>query len=289
MTLDAFVQLRRLGGKMAPKIDDYFALFYMLWFQPQNTRNAWVSALTVPAEINPLSEGGGKLHVNDFACGTLATLFGTLLHLGLPSMPNRESTALSVYSEDKDERMELIGWRLFDAFCAEIEDTKKYSQLTALRMACNSVQFSPLVPRDATVWLTAHNAAYQDQAVDIRNQLDALVRSIKPNGVIVSSREYKANLMFEPQPWEPYDPGVPLTLQSGWSGDFPLVDEFRGEITDFIREHALDLLGQDKYEFVPNWLETDVSWTERQNQDGSKPLALCYVRREQVMDNGSPL
>ena len=90
MTLDAFVQLRRLGGKMAPKIDDYFALFYMLWFQPQNTRNAWVSALTVPAEINPLSEGGGKLHVNDFACGTLATLFGTLLHLGLPSMPNRE-------------------------------------------------------------------------------------------------------------------------------------------------------------------------------------------------------
>ncbi len=285
-TLDAFIQLKQLSSKTAPKIDEYFALFDMLWYQPMNTLHAWSAARDIPKGINPLAREGGKLYVYDFACGTLATLFGTLLARGSSQVP--EDVALTIYSQDENEHMELIGWQLFDAFCVE---SLKYSQLNAVREACDSVQFNPPpTPSDAMVWVTAHHAAYENKTPHIRRKLSELISHIKPSGIVVSAREYKADVMFQPPSSEPYDRiDISLSLPQVPQGKFTRVDQFRSEVATFLHRHGEDILGQEEYGFVPHWLaSTRVSWTGQQTRENSKTLARCYVRRRQGQEDDLP-
>ena len=284
--IEAYDQIKVLSGLNAPLINDYFSLFYMLWFQPQNSKAAYMAALKAPEDINPLRTSSNGLYVHDFGCGTMTTLFGTAFAAADSPEWNSDSQELSVYSEDESRPMEILGWRLWNAFCQEISRETSYPSLGELRKVCDALTFSRQTQGGGTVWLTAHNIAYANHVQPIKTELDGRVSALSPDAVIVSARQYKATYMYEPPSGSLSGKTELKGIGQILPGNFPKVGAFRQAVVDFLRSHAQDKLWTNDLSI--NYLRGSVSWNGGTTNDDTRPLCLCYSIKQRGPEDDLP-
>ena len=188
--------LARLQCRSMPSYDAWDALFYSVWYQPSQINLAYTLARKMPKDGNPFLSGGGSIQVVDFGCGSLATQFG--LALAASDTRRRQPPSISVISEDSSEPMVRIGRKIWDRFVKEIANKKKYPELNILRKVCAAMKTDDQGSRAATSWLTALHVAYEENAVEVREELDCRVKSGKPDLILVTTHPQNSQAAYSP-------------------------------------------------------------------------------------------
>ena len=189
--------LARLQSRKMPSYDAWDALFYSVWYQPSHINLAYILARKMPKDRNPILSGGGSLQVVDFGCGALATQFG--LALAAADTSRGQTPRISVISQDSSKDMVRIGRNIWTRFVKEIANKKKYPELKKLRKVCAAMKTDNQDSRVATRWVTALHVAYEESAVEVREELDRRVKSGNPDLILVTTHPQNTQAAYAPR------------------------------------------------------------------------------------------
>lgn len=198
-TNDSLQALEALRSGEMPQYDDFDALFYGLWYQPSHISLAYtVAKRALRTHDNNLAHGA-VLEVHDFGAGELAGQFGLAIALAELLDEHKFQLTLSMSSEDSSDDMKEFGRRLWSRFRQEIEDEKRYSELAALRIVCNDMEYTLGWSLSTARWLMALHVAYEANQAVVANALNAHVDKLNPAVVIVSSHQDFAKHAYSPE------------------------------------------------------------------------------------------
>ena len=197
----AFRSLRRLErpdelGRTLPDYDDWDALFYSVWYQPSQINLACTLALAIPDSVNPIKTGLGPLEVFDFGRGALAMNFG--LSLASSNSCRKTPSRIFINGLDPSESMQKIGWEIWDCFVEEMCDVNNYRELRSLRRACFNMKFERQCNVTAKRWLTAFHVVYPENASEVKQNLEVIVKDKNPDAVLVTSHPSDERHAFSP-------------------------------------------------------------------------------------------
>ena len=245
--------LDRLSRGDMPDYDDWDAIFYSLWYQPAQINLAYTLARQMLRNYTRQINRSGRLQVVDYGCGALAMQFGLALAVA-DTFEHPPQVAL--ISEDISEPMKTIGWKMWSNFVKEIA---KHPELSSLLRVCQEMKSDDQNDPRAFCWLTALHVAYEENADDVKSELDAQVAHWEPDLVLVTTHKVSEDWAYCP-PDNGYSDhsevfsGTNIALR----GRFHASTYFRQELCeDYIGDtpDALELLDEDDFWFTRNYLK----------------------------------
>ncbi len=270
----ALRSLERLQRGLMPDYDAWDALFYSLWYQPGHINLAYTLSQLIPHGNNPLRNGIGSLQVVDFGCGALAMQFGLALAAADALEEHQKLPQVAVVSEDDSEAMKEIGWSIWHNFVKEIA---KYPELSSLREVCRTMNFDAQDDLEAMRWLTALHVAYEENAPDVKQKLDARVAEWNPDVVLVTTHEVSEDWAYCPVDHGYTDVSDVLAeAKFVLDGRFDSTTDFRSDLCDNYIDNVAGLLSTEDYRFAWNYLKIrPTAWL---TTDGFQTRDFLYVR-----------
>ena len=98
--MEAQLALARMGSDQPPNYDDeWLALLYLAWYGPSHINMAYtLFTEAIPQHDNTLDIGPSGVHLEDFACGSLAGQFGLVLAAADAAIPFfSRSSAIDIF------------------------------------------------------------------------------------------------------------------------------------------------------------------------------------------------
>ena len=250
----ALRSLERLQSGLMPDYDAWDALFYSLWYQPGHINLAYTLSRLIPYDNNPLRNGSERLHVFDFGCGALAMQFGLALAAADALEEQGTIPQIVVLSEDDSEPMKEIGWDIWHSFVKEIAN---YPALGSLLKACRAMEFDDQYDNEAICWLSALHVAYEENAGNVKSELDAQVAHWEPELVLVTTHEVSEDWAYCPVDYGYTDishvfSGATFVLRD----EFEATTKFRSDLWDNNVGEKSVFLKSDDHRFVYNYLKS---------------------------------
>ena len=278
--------LKGLRGGEIPEYNEWDALFYVLWYQPEHINLAYTLAQVRLEQDQASIQASGGLEVYDFGCGMLAMQFGLALASADTLEAGQYPPALTVTSSDTSQPMLLLGRKLWDKFIREVT-IGGYPSLEKVQKACGVLSFvnpsgwtdtPPWVryssffdyssgPNDNR-WLTALHVAYEDSHYEVSKELNRIVKRDKPQKILVTSHPGAFQWAFAPA-----DNGYchrQLTIAAkdlAFESDFLEISNFRKQLFVDHVENVSNALSDDKISFVHYYLSRrPTSWATSESR-----------------------
>ena len=231
----ALRSLKRLQSGKMPEYNEWDALFYLLWYQPDRINLAYSLIRIIRNEYKiPLVNEDGFAEVSDFGCGELAMQFGLAMAAADPSIEVPISRKVSIISSDVSSHMETLGWKLWCNFIIEIMNEEKYPQLQLLNEVSKRLSYGSSQDPNTCRWLTALHVAYEENYKQVRKQLDAEVSRINPDLLLVSTQQQSAQWLYNPRctysNYRPYYADIHNGNLLDFQGVLPLTSRYRKRI-----------------------------------------------------------
>ena len=192
------------------------------------------------------------MQVVDFGCGALAMQFGLALAAADALEERGTLPRIGIISEDASEPMPRIGWNIWQCF---IEEIANYPELNSLQEVCKVMKFDAQDDAEATRWLTVLHVAYEENAPQVKRELDAQVVEWEPDVIVVTTHE-----VSEAWAYHPLDCGYTdvshVFSDAGFvlDGKFEEMTKFRSVLCYRQIDDMLNFLGIEDYQFARNYL-----------------------------------
>lgn len=279
----ALRSLERLQSGDMPEYDEWTALFYLLWYQPERVNLAYtLTKRRLDWDNNHIRESAW-LEATDFGCGQLAMQFGLALAAAdAPATTPGVPPALTVTSSDASQPMLLLGRRLWDRFMREITIGRN-PDLGEIRRVCNGLRFAEASGAADTArwirystennrasklenvrWLTALHVAYEEVADDVMEELDGLSSKIDPDLILVTTHPISSSHAYRPTPEFSEFIGEIGSEQLELKGEFSNTTTLRKRLFYEQVDSASDGLTDEEQDFVQKYMTIlPTSWVTR--------------------------
>ena len=273
---EIFGTLRSLEGLQSgemPEYDEWDALFYVLWYQPEHINLAYTLAQRRLEQDQASIQQSGGLEVSDFGYGALALQFGFALATAATLEADQYPPALTVTSSDANQPMLLLGRKLWDKFIREIT-IGGYPSLARVQRACGALRFAlpsgwtetpacvhySSLSKHASIlknnrWLTALHVAYEDFHIEVTRELNDRVSKEKPSQILVTAQPEAFRWAFVPDETT-YSRSKDNLRENdlAFEGEFQKTSEFRKQLFVDHVENIPNALSEDSMAFVSNYL-----------------------------------
>ena len=272
-TYSALCSLKGLRGGEMPEYDEWDALFYVLWYQPEHINLAYTLAQRRLEQDQASIQQSGGLEVSDFGCGALAMQFGLALATAATLEAGQYPPALTVTSSDASQPMLLLGRKLWDKFIREIT-IGGYPSLARVQRACGPLRFAlpsgwtetpawvhySSLSKHASIlknnrWLTALHVAYEDIHIEVTRELNDRVSKEKPSQILVTAQPEAFRWAFVPDETT-YSHSKDNLRENdlAFEGEFQKTSKFRKQLFVDHVENIPNALSEDAMTFVRNYL-----------------------------------
>lgn len=258
---------RELGDLKLPRYGKWDALSYLVWYHPSQI-NLVYTILTqkIPKEKNPFLKGDCCLEVTDFGCGQLATAFGVSLAAADVVKDHHTIPQIKILRDDNSDDMKALGWEIWREFINQIASRERYPKLDHLRMVRDEMmklwdkQLENQGKGSVIRWLTAIHVAYEENAHDVKKQLDDRVSELDPELILVTSHRKSRQRAFVPTPsrYEKNEYAI-SECDMDLYGQLREVTELRANLYDEIISDMMPKeLVSDMYKY---WKDRPTCWT----------------------------
>lgn len=176
--------------------DDWFALHYLLYYQPKQINLAYHAIKWMPTDrqigIN------ARLNVFDFACGSLATQFG--LAIAIADIIDCGGDIDHVLIEDVDSAPAMVKlgetmWKVFKEEALELghplkEAVEKIEYIPYADIEDDN-RLIPLTDTSYTPYFTMLHGIYNDDLDLVKRRVNAWFRQLNPSLGIITSQDFK--------------------------------------------------------------------------------------------------
>ena len=192
------------------------------------------------------------MQVVDFGCGALAMQFGLALAAADALEEHGTIPSITIMSKDTSEPMKEIGWNVWQSF---IEKIAKCPKLNSLQEVCKAMKVDAQDDPGATRWLTALHVAYEENASQVKRELDAQIVEWEPDLVVVTTHEVSEAWAYHPLDYG-YTDISHVFSDAGFvlDGEFEEMTMFRSVLFYRQIDDMLNFLGLEDYQFVRNYL-----------------------------------
>ena len=281
--------LRLLQSGGIPTYNDWDALFYLTWYQPKqiNILYSLIQWLKKDWKLKDLpwwngdifGLKGGKIHVIDFGCGSLATMFAIAIAAAKSYGLSIPVSNIVFDNIDKSRSMTKLGKRTWDEFVSimtlrhpnhplcSIFDTIDFKiHLQSHRVGEKLV--------NSHCFIVAMHCVYEESIKTVRDRLSSLCTHFQPVGVFITSHEFKLDLLNRVSSVELTKTRVEIPNQSHIPSEFGLgklerTTEWRRLLANKLQnnrkrfiESGLDLRGGINPESI-SLLRRDVKWNTK--------------------------
>ncbi|MCY3771216.1 MAG: hypothetical protein OXG98_04255 [Gemmatimonadetes bacterium] len=280
----ALDSLRRLRLDGIPDYNDWDALFYLTWFQPNQINIAYEVLSGLENNLSYEDEQGcgwngnlfglcdGKLRIVDFGCGALAMVFALAVVAANALSKGSKVTSITVDCVDKSPAMVRIGqkawYRFVDSLKTRHPDHPMCNIFSSIELHLhnhiNSLQDSPtLVP----CFVSAIHCAYSDNVADVAHDMSVILDRFKPVAVFLTTHKKKEEVLDELSLGidnKDYDPLLTIgRVDPFFRGNLPETTKLRKELSkhllkphDWLTKSGVD--GGFIRDYLSSW---SVKWT----------------------------
>ena len=192
------------------------------------------------------------MQVVDFGCGALAMQFGLALAVADALEERGTVPSIAIMSQDASKPMKDIGWNIWQCF---IEEIAKYPELNSLQEVCKVMKFDAQGDPEAVCWLTALHVAYEENAPQIKQGLNAQVVEWKPDVILVTTHEISKDWAYYPVDYGYTDISYVFSeAEFVLDGEFEEMTKFRSVLYYRHIDGMLNFLGAEDHRFVKSYL-----------------------------------
>ena len=287
--------LEKLQSGEMPEYDEWVALFYLLWYQPERINLAYTLARRILERDKGDTQESRGLVAYDFGCGELAMQFGLALNMADALEAGKPLPALAVTSSDTSQPMLMLGRMLWDKFVREIA-LRRNPNLGNIHRACNELRFvkaSGVGETDSWVrystiynapsqlesarWITALHVAYKEITDDVMDTLDELASEMNPDCILVTTHPISSAHAYRPTLEFSERTGTIGSERLELKGNFNRATTLRKRIFHEHVESVSDGLSVEDKDFVRTYLVVlPTAWITRPS---FKSFCAVYERR----------
>ena len=208
----ALDSLRRLQSDGIPDYNDWDALFYLTWFQPNQINIAYEVLSELENSLSREDELGcgwngnlfglydGKLRIVDFGCGALAMVFAIAIVATNALAKGSKVTSITVDCIDNSPAMVRIGQKAWYRFVEFLKtrhpDHPMCNIFSSIELHLHNHIYSLQdSPTQVPCFVTAIHCAYSDNVEDVAHDMSVILDRVKPVAVFLTSHSKKEEVL----------------------------------------------------------------------------------------------
>ncbi len=262
----AFVSLKSLRRSRLPDYNEWVALLYLLWYQPQQI-NLSLSIQSHAFGCEPVDST--ELHIVDYGAGALATPLSCLLMKARSQANGEHAPPITVHCIDTSREMMALGRSLWVEFARMTMCVPGLRHAFAAFNSMNVVfyesteQLLERINRLKSIqyWIIALHVVYEENQREIKGELEDIRSRIEPVKILFSSHSNQKSVsMVEgvlPGGKDNYS-GIPpqniLGAAMPYQGVLTETSIFRRELHEQLKRHLAD------HAETSSLLPSKVSW-----------------------------
>lgn len=175
--------------------DEWFALHYLLYYQPKQINLAYHAIKWMPTDKQ--ISANTRLNIFDFACGSLATQFGLVIAMADIIDCGGDINHALIQCVDSAPAMVELGktmWKVFKEGALELdplsEAVEKIEYISYAGPEANN-RLIPLVDTDYTPYFTMLHGIYNDDLDLVKKRVNDWFLQLSPSLGIITSQDFK--------------------------------------------------------------------------------------------------